>query len=474
MIGSTAHQSALFYLPLASQLSLIKDDLLEAVDPLLEDERLLQAVRERLGERRPRSATTGRPCIAPDRLLRCCVLKHLKGWSFRELERELRCNLLYRRFTHFDADPTPNYATFCRNFATLGPNLVAQVHARVVRKAQEEQVADGRKLRSDTTVVETNIHYPSDSSLLGDGVRVLTRHLKRLLGQCQGRAFVVADHARAVKHRLLEISRAAKTSSEAGRERLTESYRKLLSVTGGVVRQVKQVLADVREGRLEMTGSLTQAMTQLGCLDHYLPLVEKVIEQTRQRVFGGDRHVAGKVLSLFEPHTQVICKGKPHKPAEFGRLVRLDEVEAGIVSQYQVLEGNPPDTTALLPAVLQSAALFGRAPRMATADRGYFSGRNEKQAEELGVERVAVPGRGRLSEARAERQKERWFRRALRWRSGIEARIATLKHRFGMLRASYKGENGFERHVGWCVIAHNLVSIARERVRREVLRCRAS
>ncbi len=473
-MGSTAHQSALFYLPLASQLSLIKDDLLEAVDPLLEDESLLLAVRERLGERRPRSATTGRPCIAPDRLLRCCVLKHLKGWSFRELERELRCNLLYRRFTHFDADPTPNYATFCRNFAALGPNLVAQVHARMVRKAQEEQVADGRKLRSDTTVVETNIHYPSDSSLLGDGVRVLTRHLKRFLGLCQGGTSVVADHARGVKHRLLEISRAAKTSSEAGRERLKESYRKLLGVTGGVVRQVKQVLADVREGRLEMTGSITQAMIQLGCLNHYLPLVEKVIEQTRQRVFGGDRHVSGKVLSLFEPHTQVICKGKPHKPAEFGRLVRLDEVEAGIVSQYQVLEGNPPDTTALMPAVLQNVALFGRAPRRATADRGYFSGRNEKQAEELGVERVAVPGRGRLSEARAERQKERWFRRALRWRAGIEARIATLKHRFGTLRASYKGENGFERYVGWCVIAHNLVSIARERVRREVLRCRAS
>jgi IS5 family transposase len=474
MIGSTTHQSALFYLPLASQLSLIKDDLLDTIDPLLDDETLTQAVRERLGRRRPRSATAGRPGIAPDRLLRCCVLKHLKGWSFRELERELRCNLLYRRFTRFDADPTPNYATFSRNFASLGPGLVEQLHARVVRKAQEQQVASGRKLRSDTTVVETNIHHPSDSSLLGDGVRVLTRHLKRLLGHCQGGAFVVADHARAVKHRLLEISRAARTSSEAGRERMKESYRKLVGVTSGVVRQVKQVLGELREGRLAMTGSTTQVLAQLTCLDHYLPLVEKVIEQTRQRVFGGDRHVAGKVLSLFEPHTQVICKGKPHKPTEFGRLVRLDEVEAGIVSQYQVLEGNPADTTALLPAVRQNVALFGRVPKMATADRGYFSGRNEKQAEELGVERVAVPGRGRLSEARAERQRERWFRRALRWRSGIEARIATLKHRFGMLRASYKGERGFERYVGWCVITHNLVSIARDQVRRKVLRCQAS
>ena len=145
-----------------------------------------------------------------------------------------------------------------------------------------------------------------------------------------------------------------------------------------------------------------------------------------------------------------------------------------MVSQYQVLEGNAADASALLPAVRQNVALFGRAPRMATADRGYYSAHNEKQAEELGVEQVAVPARGRLSGARAERQKERWFRRALRWRSGIEARIATLKHRFGMLRASYKGERGFERYVGWCVITHNLVSIARDQVRRKVLRCQES
>jgi len=474
MIGSTAHQSSLFFLPLASQLSLIKDDLLETVDSLLDDNSLVEVVRDRLAKRHLRSALTGRPGIAPDRLLRCCVLKHLKGWSFRELERELRCNLLYRRFTRFDADPTPNYATFSRNIAALGPELVQQLHARVVGKAREEQIATGRRLRTDTTVVETNIHHPSDSSLLGDGVRVLTTHMKRLLGECQDGAFVVVEHTRAVKRRLLEIGRAAKSSSEAGRERLKESYRKLVDVTGSVVRQVKKVLRKLDEGRLGVIGSTSQALAQAASLEHYLPLVEKVISQTRQRVFEGDRHVPGKVLSLFEPHSQVIRKGKPHKPTEFGRLVRLDEVEAGIVSQYEVLEGNPADTSALLPAVRQSAALFERVPRMVTADRGYFSARNEKHAEDLGVGQVAVPACGRLSGARAERQKQRWFRRALRWRSGIEARIATLKHRFGMLRATYKGEEGFERYVGWCVITHNLIAMARQRVRRETQRCQRS
>jgi IS5 family transposase len=470
MLGSTTRQSSLFYLPLASQISLIKDDLLDHVDPLLEDQDLLELVRGKLRTRRKHSAHTGRQSIAPDRLLRCCVLKHLKDWSFRELERELRCNLVYRRFTRFDADPTPNYSTFSRNFAVMGPELMQRLHVRVVEMAREGGIARGQKLRTDTTVVETNIHHPTDSSLLGDGIRVLSRALGRLAQHCQEGALVVVDHSRAVKNRLLEISRAAKGRSEASRKRLKDSYGKLVALTRGVVRQTNQVLAQVNEGRLVLTGSLLQVMAQLACLEHYLPLVEKVISQTRQRVFEGNNYAQGKVLSLFEPETQVICKGKQHKPAEFGRLVRIDEVEGGIVSHCEVLEGNPADTSELLPAISKTQALFERTPNTATADRGYFSAENEKQAKLLGVKRVAVPARGRLSRTRAELQKQRWFRRALRWRVGIESRIATLKHRFGMERARYKGERGFKRHVAWSVITNNLVGIARGKLLRQMRR----
>lgn len=167
MIGSTTRQSSLFYVPLARQAVLLKDDLLDPVDALLDDPELVSLVRQRLAIRRPLSPRTGRPCIAPDRLLRCCVLKHLKGWSLRELERELRSNLVYRRFTRFDADPTPNYSTFSRCFALLGADMTQRIHERVVAKAREERVARGRKLRTDTTVVESNVHYPTDSALLG-------------------------------------------------------------------------------------------------------------------------------------------------------------------------------------------------------------------------------------------------------------------------------------------------------------------
>jgi IS5 family transposase len=177
--------------------------------------------------------------------------------------------------------------------------------------------------------------------------------------------------------------------------------------------------------------------------------------------------VEGKVLSLFEPHTEVIRKGKAHKPNEFGRLVRIDEVEHGIVSGYEVLCGNPADTTGWKPALQNHQARFGKPPEMATGDRGFFSAANERAAHELGVKKVALPARGRLSNKRAQQQKQRWFRRALRWRAGIEATISTLKHPFSMLRATYKGETGFQRYVGWSVISKNLVSIARWQERRK-------
>jgi len=467
MIGTTTRQSSLFYAPLARQAALLKDDLLDPVDALLDDPELVSLVRQRLAARRPRSARTGRPCIAPDRLLRCCVLKHLKGWSLRGLERELRCNLVYRRFTRFDADPTPDFSTFSRCFALLGAETTQRIHARVVAKAREQGVARGRKLRTDTTVVETNVHYPTDSALLGDGIRVLTRSLYRIAQQCREGTVPVVNHGRAVKRRLLEISRAAKSLTQASRQRLQESYAGLLKLTRRVVRQANAVVQDLQTGRLPVVGSLISVLAQEALLRHYLPLVEKGIAQTHERVFLGNTHVAGKVLSLFEPHTQAIRKGKAHKPTEFGRLVRLDEVENGIVTGYQVLEGNLADTNSWSAALEQHRLNFGRSPRMATADRGFFAAKNERDAKASGVERVALPARGRLSKTRGELQKQRWFRRALRWRAGIEARISTLKHPFSMQRATYRGDIGFQRYVGWCVITQNLVSMARTLVRRE-------
>ena len=467
MLTSTQHQFWLFYLPLSQQSALLKDDLLEPVDQLLDDPLLIDLVRTCLAVRRPASTRTGRHGISPDRLLRCCVLKHLKGWSFRQLDRELRSNLIYRRFTRFDAETTPTYSAFNRMFAVLRPEVTEQIHQRVVGIAREHGAASGRKLRVDSTAIETNIHHPTDSTLLGDGIRVLSRSLKRMAAACQAGMLEVVNHGRAVKHRLLEISRAAKSLTQANRKRMQESYGKLLAMTRSVVRQAGQALRRWESGRLPVVGSLRRMETQVAQLRRFLPLVQKVMAQTKERVWGGNTHVEGKVLSLFEPHTQVIRKGKAHKPNEFGRLVRIDEVENGIVSGYKVLEGNAADTDSWLPALEQHEASFGQVPALATADRGFFSAQNEREAENLGVAKVALPARGRLSKKRAKHQKERWFKRALRWRAGCEATISHLKNPFSMRRAFYKGERGFQRYVGWSVITKNLFSLARWQERKK-------
>jgi IS5 family transposase len=460
VIGRTTRQASLFYFAFAKDAAALTDDLLDPLDLLLTDPVLVDLAAEGLAGRSARSEDFGRPSIPPDRVLRALVLKHMMGWSFRQMECELRANLIYRRFTRFYEDSIPDFSSFCRAFAALGPERTAQIHERVVQIAKEQSVASGHKLRTDTTAVETNIHHPTDSSLLADGIRVLTRGLKRLSEACQEGALQVVDHHRATKRRVLEICRAAKVLTEAGRDKLKKSYGQLLGLTRSVVRQSKEALSDLQSGKL-VSSDLSAALRAEAALRHFLPLTEKVIVQTKARIFEGQTHHPDKILSLFEEHSQIIRKGKAHKPNEFGRLVRLDEVENGIISAYHIAAGNPADQQQWQPALETHQKIFGRAPHLATADRGFWSGANEKIAEEMGVKRVVLPGRGRLSQERAARQKERWFRRGQGWRSGIEARISTLKHNFRMLRAYYKGERGFERYVGCCVLAQNLVAMVR-------------
>jgi IS5 family transposase len=462
-----ARQPSLFYAAFGAQAELIKDDLLDPIDALLDDAELVDIVRNAQAGRSPNAKNKGRKVIRSDRLLRCYALKHIKDWSFRDLERELRVSLVYRRFTRFDEAPIPDFSTFSRNFGVLGPDVTHQVHRRVVVKACQEKIAKGRRLRVDTTVVESNIHHPTDSTLLQDGIRVLTRSIKKIREECLAGTVKVVDHACSAQRRVLEIHRAAKRLTDSSRERLKGSYHKLVGLAGQVVRKAEKVSKDLASGAAPIVGSGIRVIVEECKLRQFGPLIKKVIAQTKARVFEGNTHVADKIVSIFEEHTQVIRKGKAHKPVEFGRLVRIDEVENGIVSGYEVQDGNPADAGAWTPALDQHKKTFGRAPYMATGDRGFFSAKNEREAKDLGVKRVILPARGPLSRMRAALQKQRWFRRGLKWRGGIEPRIANLKHRFGMARAHYKGDRGFKRFVGWSVIAQNLVSIARVQSRRK-------
>jgi transposase, IS5 family len=462
MIGKTVRPASLFAFAFFKEAAAISEPMLDSLDCLLEDPQLLALSTQALASRSPRSNQAGREGIAPDRLLRCIVLKHIKGWSYRQLHRELRASLLYRRFTRFYEDPIPDFSNLCRAFALFGKQGTEQIHQRISKQASETTLMTGRKLRTDTTAVETNIHHPTDSSLLADSLRVMSRYVQRIAEGCQDSNLRIVNHARATKHRVLEIGRAARTLTQAGQEQLKQSYKKLIGLTQRVRVKAAAVLEELKEGQLvARPEAFMKVLAAEASLKQYLPLVEKVITQSQARIFQGQTRHPEKILSLFEPHSVIIRKGKAHKPNEFGRLVRIDEVENGLVSNYAIASSNLCDQQQWMPALQAHVELFGRVPQLAAADRGFWNSANEKAAARLGVKQVVLPGRGRLSATRAARQKERWFRRGQGWRAGIEARLSTLKHRFGMQRALYKGEIGFERYVGWCIIAHNLVAMSR-------------
>ena len=191
-----------------------------------------------------------------------------------------------------------------------------------------------------------------------------------------------------------------------------------------------------------------------------IPRVQQVLRQTRERIDIGNTHAAGKIASLFESDTEIIRKGKAGKPTEFGKMVKLQEVEQQIVTHYEVYDRRPSDSDLLIPSLDVHEQQFGHAPRLVTADAGFFSNRNEVNAHERGVKRVAIPNLGTKSTERRAVQKKRWFRNAQKWRTGCEGRISLLKRRHGLNRCRYKGSSGMKRWVGLGVIADNLINIA--------------
>lgn len=437
------------------------EEWMRQVDEVLADRELVQIIYEALARRWPQSRTRGRPATPAEVVLRMLLLKHMRNWSYRTLEREVRANLVYRQFTRVGAQKVPDAKTLGRLALALGPEIIEQVHRRVVTIACEKQIVRGRRLRVDTTVVETDIHYPTDSSLLGDGVRVLTRTMKRITAVAGRAGTRLRDRTRAVSYQVRQIARSSRSRVAQGQERLKVSYRKLLYHTARVIGQAKRFADEVGTGRKRARGLLEQMSLEAdrAYLERMIPLVRQVMHQTRERIFKGNTHVPGKLVSLFEPHTEVIRKGKAAKPTEFGKMVKIQEAEAQIVTHYEVYSERPSDCDLLLPAIAVHEELLGRKPYLVTADAAFFSQRNENAAQARGVKRVAVPNRSTKSAERKKLEKKRWFRNAQRWRTGCEGRISLLKRRHGLNRCRYKGMPGIQRWVGLGVLADNLINI---------------
>ena len=428
------------------------------VDQLLEDAALVEEVYQAQGKRHPKSQTRGRTQTPAEVALRLLILKHVRNWSYDTLEREVRANLVYRAFTRIGDEKVPDAKTLARLGQAIGPEVIGKLHERLMELARERGVVQGRKMRVDTTVVETNIHYPTDSSLLGDGARVLTRTMKKVEKATGGLKKRIRDRMRSVNKKVIAIALAGRLKGSDGEERRMQRYRELVSLTRKVLHQAEGVLEEMRDlpsrrqVRVKPLGEILEAMGER---------VRQVIRQTKARVFQGITQYPHKILSVFEPHTEIIRKGKTSKPNEFGNLVKVQEAENQIITHYEVFAERPVDSRLLVPAVEQHQRQFGRPPRMVAADTGFYSLRNERTIQAMGVKRVAVPSLSTKSSERRKLQRTRWFRLGQRWRTGCEGRISVLKRRHGLSRCRYRGFEGMQRWVGLGIIADNIIQIGR-------------
>ncbi|MBI2161193.1 MAG: ISNCY family transposase [Candidatus Rokubacteria bacterium] len=416
---------------------------------------------------------TGRDGLSAAQALRAFVLQRVKAWDLRELRERIADGYTLRMFTTFDSQPVPKHDAFHRAFCRLTPATVRALNDAVVQAAIGLGLEDGAQLRVDTTVVETDIHFPTDCTLLWDAVRVLTRLVKRLGEPVPSALNGCADRTRRARRRMQEISRL--TPAQRPRQ-LKRKYRDLLAVTEGVVATARAAVATARAAATVDPLAAALVTGVCGEIEHVGALADRVIAQARRRVLEGAQvPVHEKIFSIFEPHTDLIKRGKTKTPVEFGHKVFLAESRQGLITDYRVIDGNPVDEVHVAPSLTQHQALFGSAPALYAADRGFYTPDNVEALTAAGVSTECVPQRGgRKTKERTAYEKSRAFKHGQRFRAGIEGRISVLFRGRGMRRCLLEGRDRFEVFVGAAVLANNLLRIADLMSRRAARRRRAA
>lgn len=436
------------------------DPILAKIDVHLEDEKLYELIKGDLSKRWPKTLETGRNSTPVEVALRMLVVKRLYRYSYAETERYVSDSLVLRQFCRVYLNRVPDDTTLIRLANLIHPETLEKFNARITELAVQNKVTTGMKLRTDGTVVETNIHVPSDSRQLADSVRVLSRTMGKARKVLQtvkdGVIDAVEDFTTAARRTARKIGEILRKRTDEAKEAGKKQYQELLAMTEKTLQQAAQI----QEQLGQQTGKAAQRLKRT--LATFMPLAEKVVDQTKRRVLNDESVPAQeKVLSIFEPHTDIICRGKESHPVEYGHKVWLNEVDGGIVSHFRSLDGNPSDEKQWEASLKAHVDNFGHPPEQASADRGLFSAPNEKFAKDLGVQHVVLPKRGYKSKQRREHESQEWFVEGRKWHAGVEGRISVLKRAHGLGRCLNHGLSGFKRWIGWGVIAGNLAVMGR-------------
>ena len=390
-------------------------------------------------------AACGRHGLSCETILRCAVLKHLMRHSYRALEFALHDSASMQRFARVDPFRVPKKSALQATLSAIDAVTWNTLNGVLLSSAQEQRIEPGTQVRIDSTVTQTHILEPSDSRLLYDGVRVLTRLLRQAQQRLQGVA--LRDHCRAAKRRTLEIR------SQRGKPRRAATYRRLLQVVARTVGYVDAALP------LVAAEAAPWAQAWVAQVRSYRGLLERVVDQTKRRVFAGETVPASdKVVSLFEPHTDIIRKGG--RTTHYGHKINLATGRSALVLDVVVEAGNPADSERCLPMLQRHRETYGAPPQRVAFDGGYASRANLAAAKELGVEHVVFHKKRGLKAT--EMTPSSWLYGQLkRFRAGLEAGISYLKRCFGLDRCHWRGWEHFQAYVQSAVFAHNLLRLVR-------------
>jgi transposase, IS5 family len=390
---------------------------------------------------------TGREGLPAEAALRCALLKQYRQLSYQELAFHLEDSASFRAFARLPWGWSPKKSVLHKTISAIRAETWEEINRVLLASARQDKVENGKVVRVDSTVTAALIHEPSDSSLLWDTVRVMVHLLQR--ADALGSAIPWHNHCRTAKKRARAIEYTH------GRPKRVKHYRNLLRIT----RTTLSYLQQAAEQLTLSAGPAVELWRATVC--HYQPLIERIIAQTERRVLAGEAVPAGeKLVSLFEPHADIIVKGS--RDVQYGHKLNLTTGRSGLILDLVIEAGNPADSERLLPMLERHIAFYGAAPQQAAADGGYASRENLCQAKAWGVRDMAFHKKAGL---RIEDMvKSRWVYRKLRnFRAGIEAGISCLKRAYGLARCTWRGLDHFKTYVWSSVVAYNLALFARLR-----------
>ncbi|HIE06465.1 MAG TPA: ISNCY family transposase [Desulfarculaceae bacterium] len=400
-----------------------------------------------------RRKDTGRKGLNAEQVLRICILKQFRALSYEELAFHLEDSQVFRAFARLDMGQYPSSSTLQENIKSISESSWEEIHRCIILHAQETGIESGRKIRIDSTAIETDIHEPTDATLLFDGVRIITRWLNDGHKLSPQPDYSFSNHNRVAKKRLMSIINAKNSDVRVA------AYRDLVEYSNRVVDYAVSAIPILDSYQNDNLIDVLTAGHLAKQLERAVGLMRKVINQTERRVFNGEKVPASeKIISLFEDHSDIIVKGR--RDIQYGHKVFLTGGASSLILDCQIPRGNPADTDLYIPLLVRQKELYGKMPRQVSADGGFASKNNLANAKELKVKDVVFAKRRGLSVL--DMAKSSWVYKKLRnFRAGIEANISTLKRAFGLNRCTWKSWEGFCRYVWSSIVAYNLQVMAR-------------